>query len=151
VSGRDIYLVGSVPMKNAEEVFQEISAALGSRVERIPDGETGERRDWIWLEPAFDQNPASRKSGEFFRVHENGTGRERYALKPGRRPQAARFENPFYADVAKEYYAAFKRLKDDGKIAGPGRPGSSSLGYLTLPRRCAARDDRSDLQHLDQA
>jgi hypothetical protein len=62
-------------MKNAEEVFQEISAALGSRVERVPDGETGERRDWItWLEPMFDQNPALRKSGEFSRVHDNGTG-----------------------------------------------------------------------------
>jgi hypothetical protein len=76
VSGRDIYLVGSLPMKNAEEVFQQINAALGSRVERIPAGEIGEGRDWItWLEPAFDQNPALRKSGEVFRARENGTGR----------------------------------------------------------------------------
>src|SRR5262249_28155709 len=49
---RNIHLVGSVPMADAEQVFREVSAALGSRVKRLPDGETGERSDWItWLEP----------------------------------------------------------------------------------------------------
>jgi hypothetical protein len=50
VPGRDIYLVGSVPLENAEQVFEKISAAFGPRIKRIPDGETGERADWItWL------------------------------------------------------------------------------------------------------
>ena len=116
----DVYLVGSVPMATAEEVFERVAAALGPRLKRIPDGETGERGDWItWLEPAFANNPAFQKSGEYFRVHESGTGRERYTLKPGLKPQDVRFDNLFYADVAKESYAVFKRLKDAGKIA-PG-------------------------------
>ncbi len=115
---RHVYLVGSVPMASAAEVFEKVSAALGSRIERLPDGETGERRDWItWLEPVFSGNPALQKSGEFFRVHASGTGRERYALKPGFAPQDVRFDNLFYADVAKQSYAVFKRLKDAGKIA----------------------------------
>ncbi|HEY2135298.1 MAG TPA: hypothetical protein VGH49_05385 [Xanthobacteraceae bacterium] len=116
--GRDIYLVGSVPMADAAEVFENVSAALGARIRRIPDGETGERGDWItWLEPVFARNPAFRKSGEFFRVHASGTGRERYALAPGYRPQDVRFDNLFYADIARESYAVFRRLKDEGKIA----------------------------------
>jgi hypothetical protein len=115
---RDIYLVGSVPLASAEDVFVTVSAAFGSRIKRIPDGETGDRADWItWLEPAFSGNPAFRKSGEFFRVHDKGTGRERYALTPGSRLEDVRFDNLFYADIAMESYAVFKRLKDAGKIA----------------------------------
>jgi hypothetical protein len=38
-------------MGNAQEVFERVSAALGPRIERLPDGETGQRGDWItWLE-----------------------------------------------------------------------------------------------------
>ena len=114
---RDIYLVGSVPMASAGEVFEKVSSALGSRIKRLPDGETGERGDWIsWLEPVFSEHPSFQKSGEFFRVHATGTGRERYALKPGIKPQDVRFDNLFYADIARESYAEFKRLKNAGKI-----------------------------------
>jgi hypothetical protein len=114
---RDVHLVGSVPMANAREVFEKVSAALGPRIKRLPDGETGERGDWItWLEPVFGRHPAFQKSGEFFRVHASGTGRERYALKPGIVEQDVRFDNLFYADIAKQSYTEFKRLKDDGTI-----------------------------------
>jgi hypothetical protein len=66
--GRDVYLVGSVPMANSEQVFEAVSSALGRRIKRIPDGETGERGDWItWLEPVFAASPALQKSGEFLR------------------------------------------------------------------------------------
>jgi hypothetical protein len=114
---RDIYLVGSVPMANAAEVFEKVSAALGPRIKRLPDGETGVRGDWItWLEPVFSNHPAFVKSGEYFRVHASGTGRERYALKPGVRPEDVRFDNLFYADIAKRSYADFRRLKEAGKL-----------------------------------
>ncbi|MPZ55527.1 MAG: hypothetical protein GEU91_03315 [Rhizobiales bacterium] len=104
-------------MSNAEQVFEAVSSALGARIKRIPDGETGERGDWItWLEPVFANSPALQKSGEFFRVHASGTGRERYGLKPGLSPQDVRFDNLYYADIAKDSYAVFKRLKDAGRI-----------------------------------
>jgi hypothetical protein len=114
---RGVHLVGSVPMANAREVFETVSRALGNRITRLPDGETGERGDWItWLEPVFANNPALQKSGEFFRVHASGTGRERYTLKSGATPSDVRFPNLLYADIAKESYAEFKQLKDAGKI-----------------------------------
>ena len=114
---RNIYLVGSVPMADASEVFETVGAALGPRIKRLPDGETGARGDWItWLEPVFSEHPAFVKSGEFFRVHASGTGRERYSLKPGLQPADVRFDNLFYADIAKRSYADFKRLKEAGKI-----------------------------------
>jgi hypothetical protein len=115
--GHDIHLVGSVPMENAQQVFEKVSAALGPRIKRIPDGETGERGDWItWLKSVFANHQAFQKSGEFFRVHESGIGAERYTLRSGYAPQDVSFDNLFYADVAKKSYAMFKRLKDAGKI-----------------------------------
>ena len=45
MSSRNVHLVGSVPLANAHEVFVTVSAALGRRLLRIPDGETGERTD----------------------------------------------------------------------------------------------------------
>ncbi len=114
---REVYLVGSVPMANAGEVFANVSASLGTRIRRLPDGETGERGDWIsWLEPVFAKHPAFQKSGEFFRVHATGTGRERYTLKPGARAQDIRFDDLFYAGIAEESYAEFKRQKSAGTI-----------------------------------
>src|SRR5215831_15757343 len=100
-------------MASAEEVFATVSGVFGPKIKRIPDGETGERSDWItWLEPVFANNSAFAKSGEFFRVHASGTGRERYTLKSGVTPRDVRFPNLFYADIAKESYAAFKQLKE---------------------------------------
>jgi hypothetical protein len=114
---RHVHLVGSVPLKDARHVFETVSAALGAKLKRIPDGETGERSDWItWLEPAFANNPALEKSGELFRIHATGTARIRYKLKPGKTAADVRFDNLFYADIAKASYAEFAELKRAGKI-----------------------------------
>jgi hypothetical protein len=114
---RDVHLVGSVPFGNAREVFERVSAALGARLKRIPDGETGERSDWItWLEPAFANNPAFEKSDEVFRIHPTGTARTRYRLKPGVPVADVRFDNLFYADIAVRSYQDFVALKRAGKI-----------------------------------
>jgi hypothetical protein len=101
-------------------VFGAVGSALGSRIKQIPDGETGERLDWItWLEVVFANSPALEQSDELFRVHATGTARNRYRLRQGKSIADIRFENLFYADKAKESYRTFKRLRDAGKIA-PG-------------------------------
>jgi hypothetical protein len=116
----DVYLVGSVPMATAEEVFRTVSAALGPKLKRIPDGETGERIDWItWLRPIFSEHPAFELSDEIFRLHETAPPVKRYRLRPGRSIADVKIDNLFYADIAANSYRAFKRLKDAGAIA-PG-------------------------------
>jgi hypothetical protein len=115
---RHVHLVGSVPLANARSVFETVSAALGSRLKRIPDGETGARGDWItWLEPVFANDPALEKSDEVFRVHAGAAGHTRYRLKPGKTAQDVKFGNLFYADIAEQAYADFAALKRAGKIA----------------------------------
>lgn len=114
---RHVHLVGSVPLASAHDVFADVSAALGAHLKRIPDGETGERSDWIaWLEPAFADNPALEKSGELFRIHATGTARIRYRLKPGKTVGDVSFGNLFYADIAQQSYAEFAELKAKGAI-----------------------------------
>jgi hypothetical protein len=114
---RTVHLVGSVPLRSAREVFTTVSNMIGPHLRRIPDGETGERSDWItWLEPAFSKNPALEKSDELFRVHATGTARIRYRLRPGKNVGDVRFDNLFYADIARSSYADFSDLKQKGIV-----------------------------------
>ena len=114
---RYVHLIGSVPLADASTVFETVSAALGPRLRRLPDGETGRRLDWItWLEPVFADNPALEKSDEVFRVHATGTARARYRLKQGVAAAQVTFGKLFYADIAAESYRDFARLKHTGKI-----------------------------------
>jgi hypothetical protein len=47
IAPRGAHLVGSVPLGSAEEVFRTIAAELPDHVVRIPDGETGDRQQWV--------------------------------------------------------------------------------------------------------
>jgi hypothetical protein len=114
---RNVHLVGSVPLANAHDVFVAVSRALGPRLRRIPDGETGERSDWIaHLEPIFAEHPALEKSDEVFRPHASAPGRTRYRLRPGAAAKDVTFGNLFYADIALQSYEVFARLKQQGVI-----------------------------------
>src|SRR5262245_47611933 len=115
--GRNIYLVGSVPMTSTAEVFERISAAFGHRIARIPDGEVGPRSDWVaHLETLFRDHPDFERSDEAFSVHAGATRRYRYRLKPGKAPQDVAFGDLGYAEYARASYADFVRLRNAGKI-----------------------------------
>ena len=51
-----VHLVGSVPLVDAETVFRTVAATVGPYLRRIPDGETGERRRWIWFQRTMLEN-----------------------------------------------------------------------------------------------
>jgi hypothetical protein len=122
MAGRGIYLVGSVPLSSAAEVFEKVSAAFGPRILRIPDGETGERTDWVsHLEGLFHDNPDFERSNEVFSVHAAAAKRHRYQLKAGKAPQDVKFGNLGYADDARAAYAEFVRLRNAAKIASGTR------------------------------
>ncbi len=117
MGARNVYLVGSVPMADTATVFETVSAALGPSLLTLPDGETGERLDWItWLEPVFRDNPAFELSAETFQLHGLAAKHRRYQLKPGVAIKDVTFDNLFYADIAVQSYATFAALKRAGKI-----------------------------------
>ncbi len=114
---RTVYLVGSVPFESTEAVFTRVCEAVGPSLKWLPDGETGERLDWItWLEPIFAASSALEPSGKMFRVHPGASPHTRYTLRPGRSVADVTFDNLFYADNAIRSYETFSRLKQAGKI-----------------------------------
>lgn len=55
----ELLLVGSVGLQSAEDVFRTVSAKLGDRLKRIPDGETGPRSLWVfWPRRVLERNAA---------------------------------------------------------------------------------------------
>src|SRR3546814_20450640 len=57
-----IILVGSVHLRDEQEVFSAVSGTLGDRIRAIADGETGERTNWIhWQKSVLDQAPMLEK------------------------------------------------------------------------------------------
>ena len=146
VASRNIHLVGSVPLANATEVFATVSAALGPHLLRIPDGETGERSDWIvHLEPIFANHAAFEKSEEVFRLHPTAPPRMRYRLKPGASAKDVSFDNLFYADTAIPLLSRLRPSEaagnDPGSLPVPSRSGAGAFGDLAIPAgRPASRD-----------
>ena len=115
---REIYLVGSVPLRSTAEVFQTATGYFGTDIKQIPDGEVGERSDWIsHLKPLFSENPAFEPSDEVFSVHSGSAKRVRYRLKPGVKASDVRFANLATSILRSRTYETFRRLRDEGKIS----------------------------------
>jgi hypothetical protein len=113
----NVHLVGSVPLTDAEAVFTTACAALGPRLKRVPDGETGERVGWVgWLDRVFAAMPALELSDQSWRVHEQAKPQRRFHLKPGRTVAELRFGELPYLEFAVASYAIFRRLRDAGRI-----------------------------------
>src|SRR5262245_12571916 len=117
MSGYDVHLVGSIPLRDAAEVFETVSAALGPRLPRIPDGETGERTSWLdWLEAVVSTHPDFENSARTDRDPRGGRVRNLYRLKAGVAPETVTFNNLRHAEVHLPSYREFKRLKDAGRV-----------------------------------
>ncbi len=135
--GREVLLVGSVGLKNTETVLRTVAASLGTRLRRIPDGETGPRSTWsLWprrvLEsnPAFEIDPAEAAAGGRITSKVEGVRRwsgggavekgtpppPRMRLKPGTIPSAVRLGTIGYVEEARASYDVFERLRREGVI-----------------------------------
>ena len=111
------HLVGSVPLRSAEDVFRRLSAGLGDRLRRLPDGETGPRADWIvWQYPVLSSRPQ-------FEVAPPALGSyralPRLRLRSPDEASGLSFGSLGYADAAVTSYGTFAPLKRDG-VVPPG-------------------------------
>jgi hypothetical protein len=116
------HLVGSVPLADADEVFRTSSDVLADRLERIPDGETGDRHEWIHFQmPIIAATPGI--AAIEFSVPDDielppdaPRTRTAYGLAEGVDPASLTFGNLRYADEAIASYERFRALKDEGVI-----------------------------------
>lgn len=112
VRPRGAHLVGSVPLADSEAVFRSVSPALGRRLRRLSDGETGERRRWnSWTAPSYERTEglvlADPPGGNYTPWRQ-----ARLAVPPDRLVLA----RLGFADAALESYRVFARLKADGVL-----------------------------------
>jgi hypothetical protein len=113
-SGGNVLLIGSVPMENAEQVFTTVCSALGDRMRRLPDGETGDRINWIgWQYGVLEAHP-------FFEAvppdPDAYPALPRVRLRPGTAPSDIRIGPLGYSEAAIRSYRIFTRLSESGRI-----------------------------------
>ncbi|MBV9195859.1 MAG: hypothetical protein JO168_17110 [Solirubrobacterales bacterium] len=112
---RGVHLVGSVPLGSADEVFKTVARHLGHHVRRIPDGETGDRQQWVQFQlGVLGSRP------EFELIENPAPGWENLPptlkLREGVSPDDVDFSGLGYARVASESHARFAWLQDEGTI-----------------------------------
>jgi hypothetical protein len=142
----DCHLCGSVNLESSEEVFTVAARACGHQLARMPDGETGERRMWIWWQiPRFAACPQLVQC-------DTGPGVSpptSFALRSGVRPEDVDIELG-YAEVALESYALFLRLRRAGVIAQTTRFQVSLPTQLALSMFIAPKDQAMVAPTLDR-
>ena len=149
VNASHAHLVGSVPLADSETVFRTVCGELGPHLRRIPDGETGERRRWIWFQrdmlwshPDMEEDP---DAGLYAVYQWDGVLlRETPYLrfKPSVNPDTVQFPTG-YAEAAAASYAIYSQMRDVGVIGSETRfqvslPTPMSTGYMYVSP--AARD-----------
>jgi len=112
-----VHFNGGVNLADTETVMREIAARVPAGVRRIPDGETGDRQNWIWFQlEKFQQTPGLQTSGTADTPSEGYVEMPKVALADGADPADVQWSNLGYADVYQESYATFRRLRDEGVI-----------------------------------
>ncbi|HUB94473.1 MAG TPA: hypothetical protein VL993_01060 [Stellaceae bacterium] len=127
-SEREVLLVGSMPVRPVESVFETVSTHLGPLAHRIPDGEMMGWLRQVWRSHAL--NPLLEEDGETKLNGNAALALPLYRLKPGVAAKDLALGPYGYAENARRSHAAFARLRRDGKIppqtrlqvcmAGPG-------------------------------
>src|SRR4051794_27952070 len=144
-----VHLVGSVPLGSAEEVFRTVAGAIGDRLRRLPDGETGARSDWIvWQYPLFSSRPQ-------FEMGPPGESSYRalpqLRLRSGVDTSGLAFEELGYASAAIASYDTFARLKREGAIPAGCRFLVSLPTPLAPVSAFVALEDQAELEPIYEA
>lgn len=120
---RGVHLVGSVPLASSDDVFRTCATTLGDALKRYPDGETGERKEWVqWQLHSLVGHPQFELStNKPMVISHASSDRPFYRIKAGITPDEVRFEPLGYAEHAKTSYAAFSALRAAGVIPRTAR------------------------------
>jgi hypothetical protein len=134
-----VHFNGSVNLADTETVMREITSRVPSGLRRIPDGETGDRNNWIFFQlQRFLQLPWLVPDGPLDAVVQGDyENMPKLRLAEGVDPAAVTWPNLGYADAYLESYQTFVALRDEGVIPAGARfqvqyptPLASIGGYI---------------------
>ncbi len=143
-------LVGSVPLKDSQAVFDLASSILGQHLHRIPDGETGERSDWIrWQFAVLKDTPqleiVSQSAGNY------GKAVTQAKLRDGFSADQIEFGPLGYSAAAIASYAEFAKQKQTGAIPQNCRFQVSLPTPLAPIQFYVAAEDRAAIEPIYEA
>jgi hypothetical protein len=152
-----VHFNGSVNLADAGSVMREIASRVPAGLRRIPDGETGDRGNWIffqlqkflqlpWLVPA---RPLDAGEGEYQQLPQ-------LRLADGVDPAQAVWPDLGYADAYLESHETFTALRDQGVIPAGVRfqveyptPLASISGYIVPEQQEALLDSYEQAMFAD--
>jgi hypothetical protein len=114
---REVHLVGSAPVPDAGSAFRMFGAALKHHARRYPDGEPGERHDWVlWQKRVLAGHPdfepvvlPNDPRGAIWNI-------TTYRLRAGRRLADVAFKDIGYARAAIDSYRIFEDALASGAL-----------------------------------
>jgi hypothetical protein len=111
-----VHFNGGVNLADAETVMREIAARVPAGVRRIPDGETGDRQQWIFFQlQKFWQTPGLEEAGTVD-LTEGYEQMPKVRVAAGMSPGDIAWPNLGYADAYQGSFEIFRRLQDEGLI-----------------------------------
>ncbi len=114
---RNIHLVGSVGLQNAETVFRTLAEIVGPGARRYPDGETGVRYYWlIWQGRVFAEHPDLEFDHTRAPLNPGAKAPDKHRIREGVDPSRIEFPPIGYAQEALKSYELFRQLRADGVI-----------------------------------
>ncbi|RYC60714.1 hypothetical protein CHU98_g5478 [Xylaria longipes] len=103
-----VLMVGSIPGASPQEVFTRLATGLPGRLLTVPDGETGERWNWIGWQLGRFPTVARRNELGGTPLPDSGSGLPTFTLED--------IEPTGYDEAALSSYAEFKRLRQQNII-----------------------------------
>jgi len=112
-----VHFNGSVNLADTETVMREIVSRNPAGLQRIPDGETGERDNWIGFQlQKFMQSPFLQPAGPNDNPGEGYQQMPQVRLADGVSPADVQWPDPGYADAYLGSYEVFRRLAEEQVI-----------------------------------
>lgn len=112
-------LVGSIPLQDSQAVFELAGTIVGNHTRRIPDGETGERSNWIaWQLQVLASSEQLETSGQDAQGYRTTP---QVSIKAGYDPSDVVLPPLGYSLAAKASYAAFQAAKASGQVPPTSR------------------------------
>lgn len=117
-----VHFNGSVNLPDTETVLREIAARVPSGLRRIPDGETGDRGNWIFFQmQKFQQSQSLVPARPLDAAAPDYEQLPKLRLADGVDPADMTWPDLGYAGAYLQSYATFAALRDQGVIPGSVR------------------------------
>jgi len=137
------HLNGSVNLEDTETVMREVVGRIPHGLRRVPDGETGDRGNWIFFQfLKFQEMEALELESQ--EVDPSQYTTPTLKLRDGVDPASVAWPDLGYAEVYTQSYETFTRLEDEGVIPHGVRfqvqyptPLASIAGFITADDQMA--------------